>query len=94
MTKTPTWRAPSSARLHWRSWDDEFVLYSSGSGDTHLLDPVAAEALRILEIESVSLFELVELVGRSLGIEPDDELASYLEQLIYRLEKLGLIEGI
>jgi len=94
MTKALTWRAASASRLHWRSWDDEFVVYHSGWGTTHLLDLVAAEALRILDRESASLPELAELVARSLKIQPDDELFCYLEELLPELEKLGLIEWI
>ena len=93
-TETARWKAISSFPLHWRSWGDEFVVYNSGSGDTHLLDPVAAEALQNLEQESADLSELVARVAASLEIEPDTDFAAYLEQLLSDLYKLGLIERI
>ena len=88
------WKVNSEFPLYWRSWGDEFVIYNSGSGDTHLLDPVAAEALQNLEQESADLSELVVRVATSLEIEPDTDFASYLEQLLSDLYKLGLIERI
>ena len=92
--KATRWRVLSEFSLHWQSWDDEFVVYNSGSGDTHLLDPVAAEALQNLEQESADLSELVARVAASLEIEPDTDFAAYLEQLLSDLYKLGLIARI
>jgi PqqD family protein of HPr-rel-A system len=93
-TTSPRWKVNSEFPLHWRSWDDEFVVYNSGSGDTHLLDPVAAEALQSLEQESADLSELVDRVSGSMEIEPDTEFSAYLEQLLSDLYKLGLIERV
>ena len=93
-TETARWKVNSEFPLRWRSWDDEFVVYNSGSGDTHLLDPVAAEALQNLEQESADLSELVVRVAVSLEIESDTDFASYLEKLLSDLYKLGLIERI
>ena len=94
MTKAPKWRAPSGSRLHWRSWDDEFVVYDSASGDTHLLDSVPAETLKILERQSANLSELVDMVAASLTIEADSELSTYLDELLSQFEKLGLVEQV
>ena len=44
--------------LYWHSWGDEFVVYNSGSGNTHLLDVVAAQALKILDRAPANLLEL------------------------------------
>ena len=87
-------RVPSGFGLYWQSWDDEFVVYNSGSGDTHLLDPVAAEALQILEREPANLTELAGNVSASLEIELDSELSGYLERVLSYFHRLGLIERI
>ena len=94
MKDTPRWRAPSGSLLRWRSWEHEFIVYDSGSGQTHLLDPIAAETLRILERVSASPHELFQLLAESLQIKPDGELSSYLEKLLPKLERLGLVERI
>ena len=93
-TETARWRVPSGFRLHWQSWDDEFVVYNCGSGDTHLLDPAAAEVLQSLEQESADLSELAGRVAASLKIQADSEFSAYLEQLLSDLYKLGLIERV
>jgi len=85
---------PSGFSLHWQSWDDEFVVYNSGSGDTHLLDVVAAEALQSLERESANLLELARKVAASLEIKLDDKLSAYLERLVPDFHRLGLVERI
>jgi len=92
--KPPRWKVPSGFSLHWQSWDDEFVVYNSGSGDTHLLDVVAAEALQSLERESANLLELARKVAASLEIKLDDKLSAYLERLVPDFHRLGLVERI
>jgi PqqD family protein of HPr-rel-A system len=82
----------TGVRLHWRSWEDEFVVYSSGSGNTHLLNTVAAKVLQILEREPTNLSELVEKVAATLEIEPSSELFAHLEKSLSDFCRLGLIE--
>ena len=86
------WRLVPGFPLYRHSWDDEFVVYNTGSGDTHLLDPVAAKALQILEDGPVVLSELTGGVAASLEIEGDHRLLAYLERLLSDFRRLGLIE--
>lgn len=88
------WMAIPGFSLHWQSWDDEFVVYNSGSGDTHLLDPVAAEALQSLQKRPANLSELARNLAESLEIKPDDKLLTYLERLLSDFHRLGLVERI
>ncbi len=77
----------------WRSWDaDEHVVYHTVSGDTHLLNGVAAAVLRCLQKESVSTEELVGRVSHTLSIEPTLEFKREIERLLDRFDQLGLIE--
>lgn len=88
------WKVNPAFPLQWQVWDDEFVVYNTGSGDTHLLDTLAAEVLQSLEIESADLPELIDRVAASLRIEPDSKFSDYLEQLLYDFHKLGLIQRV
>ena len=88
------WRVPSGFGLHWQSWEDEFVVYNSGSGDTHLFDPIAAKALQSLDKEPASLSELEGRLAASLEIDPDSKLSAYLERLLSDFHRLGLIERV
>lgn len=92
--KTERWRAVRGFPLYWHHWDNEFVVYNSGSGDTHLLDVLAAEVLKILDRGPANLLELVQKVAASLEIEVDRDLSAYLETRLADFHKLGLIELI
>ena len=94
MLSAQKWRIFPGLRLHWRSWEDEFVVYNSASGDTHLLDQVSRDMLKVLESESPTLSELAGRLAESQEIEADAEFSSYLERLLATLEKLGLVERI
>ena len=91
-TQNARWKVNSEFPLQWQVWDGEFVVYNTGSGDTHLLDTSAAEVLQSLERGSADLSELVAMVAASLEIEPDSKFSDYLEQLLSDLHKLSLIQ--
>jgi PqqD family protein of HPr-rel-A system len=67
-------------------------VFDSRSGDIHLLDPVAAEALRHLEDTSATVDELSRRLGAALGLEDEGELPRYVAKLVGELDELGLIE--
>jgi PqqD family protein of HPr-rel-A system len=88
------WAAYSS-QLLWRTWeDDEAVVYHIPSGDTHLLNLVAAEALRALEQGPLDCPELAERIAPSLACVPDDDFLHHLEKLMAEFGELGLIEPV
>lgn len=90
---SPRWTAGRTHSLLWHSWDeDELLVYHSGSGDTHLLNAVAAEVLRQLERSPLEASELTPHVARALGHPPNSELRSYIDQLLDYLDSLGLVE--
>jgi PqqD family protein of HPr-rel-A system len=94
MSDVLRWRVAAGVRLHVRSWDGEFVLYNSASGDTHLLDARAAYALKVLERQPLSLAELVEIISALLEVEPNAKLSANLERLLSQFFRLGLLERV
>src|SRR5262249_9723902 len=88
------WKASPEAQLLWRQWDGEYVVYNPASGDTHLLNPVAAAALQCLEQSPTSLAQLTEWVASELDLESEPELRQHLEKLLTQFEELGLIEVV
>jgi PqqD family protein of HPr-rel-A system len=79
--------------LHWRSWDDdEYVIYSSASGDTHLINEVTAEVLRQLERSALPFPDLVHNVAETLGIERDQQIETHVGRLLVYLDQIGLVE--
>ena len=91
----PSWRVPLDAELHWRCWDpDEHIVYHAQSGDTHCLNPVAAEVLRYLQAHCATADELSGQLAGTVGETADNELLSRIEQLLQQLDELGLIEPV
>jgi PqqD family protein of HPr-rel-A system len=78
----------------WRRWDQQFVVFDTRSGDIHLLDPVAAEALRYLEESSATADELSRMLAASVDLEGEPDLSRYVAKLVGELDELGLIEPI
>lgn len=87
------WRIPKGSRLIWRSWDSEAVVYHTGSGNTHLLDELSADVLRLIEKQSQT-FENLKTYLTSRQFSPSDgKVESWLEELIDKLHSLELIEA-
>ena len=83
------------APLLWRSWDDdEYVVYSAASGDTHLINEVTAEVLRQLERSELELSDLIRNVAEALGANPDRRIENYVGQLLVHLDEIGLVEFV
>jgi PqqD family protein of HPr-rel-A system len=88
---TTRWRVDEDCTLLWRCWDDEYVVYNTASGDTHLLNRVAAETLLLLEQSPSDAQDLTVQVARKLALQPSEELGQQLEQLLTQFEELGLV---
>lgn len=89
-----SWRTIPGFHLHWHSWNHEFVVYHTGSGDTHLLNLAAAAVLQRLQDRPAMLAELTEYATSRLGIEADEAFMHSMVDLVKDLTKLGLIERV
>ena len=88
------WGISREAPLLWRSWDDdEYVVYSSVSGDTHLINEVTAEVLRQLERSELAFSDLAHNVAKTLGAEPDEQIETHVARLLVYLDQIGLVES-
>jgi PqqD family protein of HPr-rel-A system len=86
------WRLAHRARLRWRKLDDEWVVFDSGSGDTHRLDAISAAVLVCLELDAQDVEGLSQLLASELHL-PGKDLLGRLESLLDQLCRLGLIEA-
>lgn len=68
------------------------MVFDEGSGDTHLLDPLAAELLKALEESPADLPTLIARLTARLGLEPDVEIADHARATMGRFRELGLVE--
>ena len=69
-------------------------MYNSGSGHTHVLDPVTALIIQQISEHDSDTKELIHQVRMLLVIEPTEESELKLKQTLSQLEELGLIESV
>lgn len=86
------WRLKADHALHFRSWDDEFVVYNSLSGDTHLLGATAAHVLLELQRAPSDTITLAASLAPLMQAEMDDAWVFQTDQLLADLDQLALIE--
>ncbi len=86
-----TWHSPCYHHFRMREWEDESFLFSPATGDTHVLNALSIEILKLLSQRRLSADELANELPEAFGsIEPSlkrDHLNEYLEQF----EAIGLI---
>lgn len=92
MTAHPIWRLSPGAEFHRRVWGEECVLFNSESGDTHLLDSVAAFGLACFEASQHDTASLSRALCKEFDLEAGPLLTDYANRLIETLSSLGLIE--
>jgi len=90
----PRWRTPPSVVFHWKRLEDQYVVYNSGSGHTHVLDPVAALLVQQLTERCCDTAELVQRIAALLNLEATEEFSSELQQTLSELDELGMIEPL
>ena len=88
------WRLLPHVVLSWKLLGDQYVVYNSGSGHTHVLDPIAALVIHQLTDRSTETRELVERIAFLLNIGASEELYTELEEILWQLDELSLVESV
>lgn len=70
------------------------MVFDEGSGDTHLLDPLSAEVLKVLEESPGELSGLARRVVSRLEVAPDSDLTPRVRELVERFVAAGLVEPV
>jgi PqqD family protein of HPr-rel-A system len=91
---TGAWRIVPDAVLHWRMWDDEYVVFNSASGQTHLLDPVSALLIEQIAHGRDHAGELFMETARLLNLDLTPDLCASFDKMLGELDLLGLIEAV
>jgi PqqD family protein of HPr-rel-A system len=86
------WRITRGCQLLWRRWDEEYIVYNTGSGNTHLLDSISGDVLRYLEEHPSNQQKLAAELAGGLDLNKTPEISSQIEELLIRFRDLGLIE--
>ena len=88
------WRVLPNVVLHWKLLEDQYVVYNGGSGHTHVLDPIAALLIQQLTERCCETAELVQRIEALLNLEATEELSTKLQQTLWQLDELGLVEPL
>lgn len=88
-----TWALNPASGLHWRCWDDEWVVFDQGSGQTHLMHPIQAATLMQFGAQPLSFEQLLDKVAADMPTIATSDLASALSLAIDQLVGLGLLES-
>lgn len=88
------WQLNGLASLHWHRWDDEWVIFDEGSGQTFLTDTLTAASLMVLENGATTLAELGARVAEDLPSIGRQELAALIGDSLEFLVSLGLVERL
>lgn len=95
----PVWRVNPTCHLFWKNWESDCqertVLFNAASSETHWLNELSAQTLRLLVSERLSRTDLTSRFTTIYEDFPlDDEMNSYIQDVLLRLEEQGLIEPV
>lgn len=85
------WLANPAIEIRWRKWGDETVIYNCNSGDTHLLNQISAEALKILQKNPANAETLTQKIASRYKSTNNQELLEHMKELLSLFSDLGLI---
>jgi PqqD family protein of HPr-rel-A system len=83
---------PDHSALHWEDWDEQYAVFDARSGETHLLNTLAALVLRELCNKDLSVRELCEALADQFSLECNEEFLRQVAELITQFHHLGLVE--
>ena len=86
------WRLSVTSALPFRFWDGEIVVYNPLSGDTHMLDVLTSELLRVLMGGPADVAALRRATAVFLDVPDNEQVAQHVGQALASLDELGLIE--
>ncbi len=90
------WHAPYGRTLLVRQWEEEAlcVVYHPLNGDTHLLDALPAELLRLLTDKAYTTPELLADLCDVFADVDAQQAADSLERSLATLREMGLVQAI
>lgn len=84
------WRAIADSS-NIRIWDEEYVIYNSRSGDSHLLSYIAGQLLLKLQLPLDSK-TLIEQLSSDWQFDSEQDAAEQIDAMLADLDALALIE--
>ncbi len=86
------WCINSLACLHWRHWEEGYILFNAASAQTHMLNEFGKAVLELLQEAPNSVIDLGKQLAVHFALEWDNRAQFYLQSVLADLDQLGLIE--
>jgi hypothetical protein len=93
-TEIIRWRGLDLDRLIVEHLDDEWLIFDTCSGQTHLLPDIAAQALFALCREAHDIPGLIGLLGPRSEETASDKLPAQIGALVHQFYQLGWVEEV
>ena len=91
---TTGWKILGEGVLHWEQWGEQYALYYSLSGETHLLPEFSARVLQQLSVHPRSVVALARELCEGSAETCDLKFEEHVSQLLVQLQAAGLVENI
>lgn len=86
---------PPGVELSWKSWanEAETAVFHHQSGQTHLLDELAAWVVKLVDTQPLLKSEIAGQIREEFGADlPDEDVERYLTDLLPRLCRIGIVK--
>jgi len=80
--------------LVWVTWGEESIVFNKSSGNTHLVNSMAARILLLLQVQPRSAEEICQNIATDMRLDPDNEILLRVKVVLETLDHLGLIESL
>lgn len=88
----PCWSTLAKDVLYWENWGEQYAVYDSLSGDTHLLPELTAYVIRKLVECSYTARQLAEALCVETDESCDEHFVMEITRLLHQLQTIGLVE--
>ena len=87
------WSVHQGVTLHWRKIGDQQLVYQEESGDTHFLNPISVELLKLLQTGSrLEQHQLVEQACQRFELSAD-VMVNQIHETLKIFERYGVLES-
>ena len=87
------WYPVSDDSFHFRSWDDDgfAVVYIVDNGDTHLIESMALELLRLIQVSPRTAESMATSLADIFSSEEYDAILDSVNLTLFKLLDVGLV---
>ena len=91
---TTGWKILEDDALYWERWGEQYALFDSLSGETHLLPEFSARVLQQLSVRSRTADALAKALCEGSDEICDQTFVEHVSQLLVQLQAAGLTEKV